>query len=284
MTIDSRDATAVDPQLQQAFASLRVDPSTGHPSEDDWARFAANDMPAEERTQLADHVVSCTDCASMFRVVSLVSADAKANRTEVDHRPSVADWRWLATAAALVLTVGLGAWWAVRSRAVDNSSQAGSAPIAAPAVDAAPAASAAWASLSSAPEVRLPPSLILTMRGTEADRDAFLKAFGEAIAPSRAGRFAEAASALAPVAERYSDVVETWFYLGASRLYSGAPAEAVEPLRRARSSEVVGAEARWLQAVALQRAGRESEARAELQAICAEAGDYQARACAIVKP
>jgi len=122
------------------------------------------------------------------------------------------------------------------------------------------------------------------MRGTEDDRNAFLKAFGEAIAPYRAGRFAEAASALAPVAERYSDVVETWFYLGTARLYSGAPAEAIEPLRRARSSEVVGDDAHWLQAVAMQRAGRDTEARAELRAMCAAAGDYRDRACAIAKP
>jgi Flp pilus assembly protein TadD len=138
--------------------------------------------------------------------------------------------------------------------------------------------------LPSAPEVRLPPDLILTMRGTEAEREAFLQAFGAAITPYRAGRFAEAASALAPVAERYSEVVETWFYLGTARLYSGAPQEAIAPLRRARSSEVVADEARWLQVLALERAGQSNEARAELEALCTEPGNYRDRACAVVKP
>ena len=283
MTIDGRDATAVDAQLRRAFASLTAQSSPGHPSEDDWARYAADEMSSDERSQVADHVVSCAECAAIFRVLSLVRADAKD--TVAHRQPGVGNWRILALAAAVVLTIGLGAWWAVRTRVDDTGQRAGSEPprTAAPA-EVAVAPSTSWASLPTAPGVRLPPNLILAMRGTESDRDAFLKVFGEAIAPYRAGRFAEAASALAPVVERHSDVVETWFYLGTARLYSGAPAEAVEPLRRARSSEVVGDDARWFLAVALHRAGQETEARAELQAICAAAGDYRARACAIVKP
>jgi hypothetical protein len=285
MTIDSRESSALDAELQQAFASLRAAPSADHPSEDDWARFAGNEMSAAERIQVADHVVSCTDCATIFRVVSHVVADAKVIRIAADHRPALGDWRVLAAAAAVVLTIGLGTWWALRAGADRSQARADSAPpIAAPAVGVAVAPSASWASLPSAPDVRLPPNLILAMRGTEGDREAFLRAFGEAIAPYRAGRFGEAAAALAPVAERYSDVVETWFYLGTARLYNAAPAEAIEPLRRALTSEVVGADARWLQAVALQRAGQEVEARAALQAICDEAGDYRDRACAVVKP
>jgi hypothetical protein len=281
MTSD-RDTTAVDARLQQVFAAMQTAPATGHPSEDDWARFAANEMPEGERTALADHVMSCAGCATIFRVVSQVGADANVH---VDRRSAFGDWRGLAAAAAVVLTIGLGTWWAVRGGGERSQPIAGSAPpIAAPPVATAAAPVATWASLPSAPDVRLPPSLILAMRGTESDREAFLKVFGEAIAPYRAGQFTAAASALAPVAERYPDVVETWFYLGTARLYGGAPAEAIEPLRRARSSEVVGEDARWLQAVALQRAGRETEARAELEAMCAEAGDYRARACAIVKP
>lgn len=286
MTTDSRDAITIDARLKETFALLHVEAASGHPSEDDWARFAADELSPADRTQLADHVVSCAECAGIFRVVSLVVADAAVGRSAAERRPSFGDWRLLAAAAAALLTIGLSVWWVVRPRIDDNDTQraAGAAPVASPAADPAAAPPSAWASLPSAPEVRLPPDLILTMRGTGAEREAFLQAFGAAITPYRAGRFAEAASALAPVAERYSDVVETWFYLGTARLYSGAPHEAIEPLRRARSSELVGDEARWLEVLALERAGHPSEARAELEVLCAEPGNYRVRACAVVKP
>jgi hypothetical protein len=285
MTTDARDA-AFDAQLRLAIVALGAGSSPGHPSEDDWVRFATNELSPDERIDVADHVVACTECAAIFRVVSLMGADAKDVGTVVDRQPA-SEWRLLAAAAAVVLTIGLGVWWVVRTGASDNGQRAGNAPaapIATPAIDAAAAPSTSWASLPAAPEVRLPADLVLTMRGADGDRDAFLKAFGEAIAPYRAARFDEAAAALTPVAERYADVVEVWFYLGASRLHSGAASEAIEPLRRARSSGVVGDDARWLHAVALQRAGRESEARVALKVLCSESGAYQQRACAALAP
>ena len=285
MTTEGRDA-ALDARLQQAFAAMPAQPGSGHPSEDDWARFAANEMSSDERAQVADHVVACAECAAIFRVVSLVGAEAKGIATVADRRP-VGDWRFLAVAATLLLTLGLGAWWAARTGGDDTGQQAATdvrTPITTPANIAPPAQPPLWASLSSAPEVRLPPDLVLTMRGAGGDREAFLKVFGEAIAPYRAGRFAEAATALAPVAERYADVAEVWFYLGAARLYNGAAVEAIEPLRRAQSSALVGDDARWLEAVALQRSGRDSEARTALQTLCSASGSNRDRACAAIKP
>ena len=285
MTTDDRDA-ALDAKLQHAFATLRNGSGPGqHPSDDDWTRFAANEMSAGERTKIADHIVSCAECAAIFRVVSHVGDDAKVDPA-IKGRTGF-DWRMLA-AAAVVLTIGLGAWWAIRSRGEINGERAGGEPPSASAtpVIAAPAAQLpSWASLSSsAPDVRLPPDLVLTMRGADGEQDGFLKAFGAAIAPYRAGQFAEAAVALAPVVEKYSAVSEAWFYLGAARLYSGQAAEAIEPLRRAQSSGVVADEARWLHAVALQHAARDTAARAALQALCSAPGPYQERACAVVKP
>jgi hypothetical protein len=282
-----RDA-GIDSRLQKAFAAVRGATPGDHPSEDDWARFAADEMSPDERAGVADHILSCEECAAIFRVVSLVGAGAQGMGAPVDRRPGFGGWRFLAAAAAVVLTLGLGTWWAMRTGIENGIERAvrDAAPRATtrPAVTAPAQQPPSWAALSSAPEVRLPPDLVLTMRGTGDDRDGFLEAFGKAIAPYRAGQFAEAAAALAPVAERYPKVVETWFYLGAARLYGGAASEAIEPLRRAQSSEVVGDEARWLQAVALQRAGRDSEARSTLDALCSAAGQFRDRACAIVKP
>jgi TolA-binding protein len=274
-------------QLRQALVTLPA--GANHPSEDEWARFAADEMSPDERAQIADHIVSCTECAVFFRVVSLIDADANGGGAAADRRHGFGDWRTLAAAAAVALTIGLGVWWAVRGGATTTGQLAGTAtapepPAAAPVVDTPTAPSASWASLPAAPEVRLPADLVLAMRGADADRDAFLKAFGEAIAPYREKRFAAAAASLAPVAERYPDVVEAWFYLGTSRLFAGSPSEAIEPLRRARSSTVVGDDARWLEAVALQQSGRESEALAALKALCSEAGSYRERACAVSAP
>ena len=285
MTADGRD-DALDARVRQAFATLGAGPRSNHPSEDEWARFASNEMSSDERTQVADHVVSCAGCAAIFRVLSAVDADAKTAGIAVDRSSAVGDWRVLAAAAGVVLTIGLGVWWAVRTGADDTPQQASSQPASAatPAVDPAVAPPALWASLPSAPDVRLPADLVLTMRGAGGDREAFLKVFGEAIAPYRAERFADAAAALAPVAERYADVVEVWFYLGTSRLYGGAASEAIEPLRRAQGSAVVGDDARWLEAVALQRAGRDREARTVLQALCSTAGVNRERACAAIGP
>ena len=201
MTVDDRDA-ALDARLQQAFATLRHRSASGqHPSDDDWTRFAANEMSSVERAEIADHIVSCAECAAVFRVVTHVAEDAKGIAA-IDRRTGF-DWRTLAAAAAVVLTIGLGAWWAIRSRGETVGELAGGAAppaVTTPAPDAPAVQPPSWASLSSsAPEVRLPPDLILTMRGADADQDGFLKAFGAAIAPYRAGQFAEAATALAPV-------------------------------------------------------------------------------------
>ena len=284
MTTDDRDA-ALDAKLQQAFATLRNGSGPGpHPSDDDWTRFAANEMSADERTKIADHIVSCAECAAIFRVVSHVGQDATGIETAVQPRAGF-DWRMLAAAAAIVLTIGLGAWFALRARGENGGELAGGAAAPASPTPLDVVATPSWASLSSpAPEVRLPPDLVLTMRGAEGDQDGFLKAFGAAIAPYRARQYAESARALEPVAEKYSTVSEVWFYLGAARLYAGRVAGAIEPLQRGQASSVVADDARWLHAVALYRAGRDSEARASLQALCSAPGAYQDRACAAVKP
>ena len=106
-----------------------------------------------------------------------------------------------------------------------------------------------------------------------------MRAFGAAIAPYREARYAAAAAALEGVTRQFPQVAEGWFYLGAARLLAERPGDAVEPLRRARASEVVGDDARWLEAVALARAQRADEAATALQAMCGSRGSHRARAC-----
>jgi predicted Zn-dependent protease len=156
-----------------------------------------------------------------------------------------------------------------------------------PAVDSAPppetktmvASIAPWAALGPAPDVQLPASMTLEIRGSRDRDDEFLRAFGDAITPYRAGRYADAARALDGLTASYADVPEAWFYLGASRLYADDPSGAAIALRRALTSTEVGDQARWLEAVALERDGRHERAAQILDEICRQPGPNRARAC-----
>lgn len=273
------DDTAAMAAVRQPPSAAPPLPASGtdvHPSEDDWVKFAARDLEPARRAEIADHIVMCTDCARTYRAV------AEVTRGTAHLTGTAARSRWrehVALAASIVLAVA-GWSWVIPTTPFAPAPDSQGSVVESPA-PAAPAAlgSAAWAALGEAPPVRLPASLTLAVRGPRDDAEAFLRAFGPAIAAYRDGRFAEAAAALAPVAEAYRDVPEAWFYLGVARLHAGQPAEAVEPLRRSVGSAVVGDEARWWEAVALERAGRAADAQRALAQLCAAAGPDRARAC-----
>ena len=243
-------------------------------------------MPADERTQLADHVVSCAECAAIFQVLSAVDADAKAVGIAVDHRLPLATGELLAAAAAVLLTIGLGVWWAVRTGLMTliikpPVSRRRSRHLR---LNPAVAPPALWASLPSAPDVRLPADLVLTMRGAGGDREAFLKVFGEAIAPYRAERFADAA----PRWRRLPSVTPMSSRCGFIWERRACIAE-----RRLRRLSHCG-ERRVPQLSEMMRVGwRPSrcsapdatrEARTALQALCSTAGVNRERACAAIGP
>jgi len=291
------------PELQARYRDvLRDQPRAGeHPSEETWVRFSCDELTADEQARLADHVVACPACAEVFRAVGEVRAgavafDADAPPAAVVVESASSDWYRLAAAAALVLALGSAAWWQRAARRdggsvaqVDSSSAAPTAAATATpaAVSGAPGSAPtppapltpSWAALPAAPAVSLPVALTLVVRGAPAERQAFMRAFGAAIAPYRESRYAEAAAALEGVTRQFPGVAEGWFYLGAARLLAERPDDAVAPLRRARGSDVVGDDARWLEAVALARAGRADEAATALQAMCEGRGSHRAAAC-----
>lgn len=280
-----------DEALRQLYGEAIGAPSP-HPSEDEWERFAAGDLGSEERERLADHVTRCAECADIFRVVSEVrdgasAIDVAAVPPAAADAPRWGGWRQLAAAAALIAVVG-GSWRLLAPRGVASS--VATNPPAAPStsVAARPAPSTpavrGWAALPVAPAVMLPPSFTLTVRGPgRPDADRFLEAFGPAIAPYRAQQYTEAARALADVAQRFPDVVEGSFYLGVSRLLAGDAEGALDPLRRARASNVVAADAAWLEAVAQERAGHAEVADTLLRRLCPAAGTGDIRACAALE-
>lgn len=296
------DAPLVDAALQRQYASLVAATSAPHPSEDDWVRLADGVLDEPSRLRLADHVTTCARCADVFRAVVQVRDGAPALGAVLSPRATGgADgvsrvWYGLALAATLVLAIAGAVWRSGGAgRPTAPSPVASSAPVSAPAAMPSatpPPASAvavgprAWAALSTAPAITLPASLALIVRGAAPEAEAFMTAFGAAMVAYREGRFDAAAVALERVTRRYPDIAEGWFYLGASRLLAGDAAGALAPLERGRASTVLEAEARWLHAVALERAGRGPEADQALSAMCAGDSPNRDRACAAaeVKP
>ncbi|MGD9905916.1 MAG: hypothetical protein AB7U83_20790 [Vicinamibacterales bacterium] len=252
-----------------------------HPPEDAWVRFASRDLDPAERASMADHIVACAECARVYRAVAEVSGSG-AGLGAGDRTATSSRWRERVALAASVALAVAGWTWLIPAAPSAPSAVAPAAGPVAPPPSPSRAEPPAWAALGEPPALRLPASLTLAVRGSRDDADAFMAALGTAMTPYRAGRFAEAATALAAVAAAHPAVPEGWFYLGAARLHAGMPAEAIEPLRRAAASAVVGDDASWWEAVALARAGRDDDAQRALQALCAAAGPNRARACAAV--
>ncbi len=281
------DDVPVEAELQRRYAALVRGTSTGHPSEDDWVRFADGALDDPSRLRLADHVTACARCAEVFRAIVHVRSGAPA--LDAAASPSSSGpiggvsraWYGLALAATLVLAIAGAVRWSGRAAAPTESERV--------AVSAPGLADRARqrrrrrgrSGRGSRPEIRGPPCRWHPPSRCRhrwpwwrvADRrtaEAFMTAFGAAIVPYRAGRYSDAAAALDDVARRHPDVPEGWFYLGAARLLAGDAVGAMAPLERARASTVLAAEARWLGAVALERAGRGPEADAALAAMCAD--------------
>jgi Tetratricopeptide repeat len=288
------DGQSDDGGLRRQYRDLARAEAAGsvHPSEDDWVRFADDAMTDGEHARLVDHLAVCIACADVYRVVVQVrdGAPSVAAPARSPGRGGGA-WAWYGLAAAAVLVIGVsGTFWMTRGRGAPIASQtaantatAPSPVVPSPSPDAAPPVPPpgprGWAALPVAPAVTLPASLALVVRGAAPESQAFLTAFGTAIAPYRQGRYDEAASALGAVTRSFPDVPEGWYYLGVSRLLAGDAAAAIDPLRRATPSSVVGDDAAWLHAVALERAGRPDDVASALRALCAGTGPARQRAC-----
>jgi hypothetical protein len=276
-------------RIRQDVAALAQEgEGSEHPDEESWVCFASGDLQATDRDRLIDHVLACTECAAVYRAVREVGRgalefDPAALRPHTSTPRVRSIFPYLAVAAGL--TIAAGGAYVFRANRPSVSVPADQVVARAPSTPPVVAAVAprSWARGGQAPEVRLPASLALTVRGTDRERDALLAAFGNAIAPYRQGRYPEAAEALALVATLYPNVPEVAFYLGVSRLFAGDAASAIEPLRAARNSTVLSQDARWYEAVALERSGGREDADAALRELCKLSGPYQERSCAVMR-
>lgn len=277
MTDHPARPSAGDP-LARVYRASIAGADGPHLSDDDWVALAADEIADDRRTVLADHIAACAVCADTWRVVSEVRAgaasfDPAAPQVATGAR-SWALGRWAGLAAAAVVVLAVATTLRRPAEAPVSSAPddpAPTPPVAVSPVPVTPPSPRGWAALPAAPAVTLPPALALTMRGAPADRNTFLADLGPALAPYREARYAEAARALEPLARRYADVPEVWFYLAVSRLLAGEPAASLEAFARATGSDAVGDQAAWLRIVALERAGRVDDATAALRALCGAA-------------
>ena len=130
------------------------------------------------------------------------------------------------------------------------------------------------------PDVKLTASaLVRRSTGREAK---FVDDLAPALNAFRAGDYQTAAAAFVRVQAQYPDAVEIPFYLGVTRLFLDDAAGAVSSLETARrvADETFAPDVRWYLAVAYERAGDRTAARAELDALCGGQSIYAARACA----
>lgn len=193
------------------------------------------------------------------------SAPARVLRFPRAWRPVFA----LAAAAVLVTAVVL------RLRAPEPAANP-----AAPATSPATVAPPAFLLTLDKPDVKLTASaLVRRSTGREAK---FVDDVAPALNAYRAGDYQAAAAAFVRVQAQYPDAVEIPFYLGVTRLFLGDAGGAVSSLEAARrvADRTFADDVRWYLAVAQERAGNRSAARAELDALCGGPSTYAARACA----
>ena len=273
---------------------MAAHPAVGeHPSEDAWVALATGTIEATARDRLVDHVVGCAECAAVFRGLAELQRESSGIDPQVPALPFAASPWWsrasLLAAAALAIIVVGGAAVAFRASRDSDAPPAAEAVVTPPlATSVAPTTRpsphvAAWAGSVVALGVRMPAELSLTLRGDSSQRD-FVSSLGRALDTYRAGEYASAADALTPLALAHGEVPEVAFYAGLSRLLAGQPADALALLEASTASTLVGDDARWHVAVALERLGEHERALATLRNLCARSGPRAADACRVSTP
>ena len=64
-------------KMQADFETLtRSTTRASHPAEHEWVSFATGSLNASERERFSNHLVSCAECAAVYRAVTHVRFDA----------------------------------------------------------------------------------------------------------------------------------------------------------------------------------------------------------------
>ena len=208
------------------------------------------------------------------------------------HEPDRRRWTWLrpALASAALVAVAAAAWIAFRGPTL--------APGDRPIPREQPPAETSSAAVTTPPVWQVPldkPDVTLslaalTWRGAAAI--AVVAAATISCSPTSRNRsmhfrnndYARADRAFAALESRYPNAVEVFFYGGVSRLFVNDPQRAIAALTRAAdlADTTFAPRTAWYLAIAEERAGHLSRARARLDELCRGTSDRAAPACAAV--
>jgi hypothetical protein len=249
----------------------------GCPPPEHVAALAGDALPPELRESVAAHVARCPACRALAAdLASLAEAEVPAGLDVRALAANQTQGRWaLLVAAAVLATIGLTAWWSVRTTGRPSAppSQAAVTPAPRP-MPTTPVGR--WP--IDKPDVVLPAATVLVMRGA----DPSSAALNEALEPYRANDFATAAARLQAFVSAHADSADGWFYLGATRLMLDASGEARAAFEKAEAlhAERAHPELEWLLATSEARTGAIESARKRLTELCGTPGANHDRACA----
>jgi hypothetical protein len=250
------DAQALPEPLQEGIAE--------HLAQSAWSRALVGS---------GDDIQAALDPDAERRLLTRITRESRAART-----PTARWWSWtwmpaLAAAAVLVLAVVIFRRGGEPARPLDR-------PQPTPERQVASATPAAEFVLSlDKPDVKLTATaLVLRSSGRNAS-------FADEIAPAinayRSSNYAEADKQFRSLEGRYPKSVEVAFYRGIAEIFLNDMAGAVQSLQAARrlDDETFAPDIAWYLAVAHERAGQRTRARAELEALCKGRSDYAPKAC-----
>jgi hypothetical protein len=264
-----------DDRIARAYQAIPA--PDGHLSEEAWERFLDGELAGPESEAAVDHITRCPECARVHRGLVAFERESGPLRGRDARKGPAPAWRWAGAAAAALAAVTI---FVARPRIAQAPSDDVTTPRSAPAVVAVPSSTIAPL------PVRVAQDRAVVYRGGGEDPASFLKAFDEAIAPYRSGRYADAVASLAALGARFPEAPEPPLYEGVALMMAGRTAEARERLARA---ERMAAGTEWAPdaeyyASRARLENGQSEGRATLNRLCASPGQYQQPACDALAP
>ena len=246
--------------------------------------FAArgDSVPADVAARVEAHLSRCPTCRALLEALVAVHGDPtmegeqRINASiERRTRRRVAAWHpeWLAAAALVIATIGLALMMA-------GSNEPG--PLAKPPAHDRELRGDPFALVLEKPDVELPADA-LALRGETSAGTPYVAALSAALDAWNENRFEEAAAKLRELTRRHPDRPHAFYYLGTSLLVLHRPADAVDPLQRARElaahDPVLRDSVTWYLAVSFERNGDTAAAIQALADLCAGGGTRRDESC-----
>ena len=99
------------PQLLRSRLAARQGLAGDHPDADRLAAFAAQSLPAQERTSLLKHLAECPTCREILSLTLETEPRASVSDLHVPATSHIAWWKWRWAAATAVACVAAIAFW-----------------------------------------------------------------------------------------------------------------------------------------------------------------------------